>query len=367
MSQLGGRRLSFLVLQLMPSLGLFHIGEPQMAEMNRQVQLCSRPDGIPQAEHFRVVDEPLRPLADGQFRVRNAYLSVDPAMRGWVSATANYSSPVGIGEVMRSFAVGEVVESRHPDFAPGERLVGMFGWQLFADSDGNNVIRRVGEDDLPLSAQLGVLGLNGVTAYFALLSIGEPKQGETVVVSTAAGAVGSVVGQIAKIVGCRAVGITGGPTKVRLCLEEFGYDAALDYKVPGDLSAALALACPAGVNVYFDNTAGQVSDAVLPNLAVAARVVICGTASVASWDPQPLGPRVERHLLVKRARMQGFLYFDYAARLEEAVSQLAAWIREGRLRYREDVLDGLEQAPDAIAGLYRGENLGKRLIRVGPE
>ena len=337
-----------------------------MTETNRQVRLRARPEGIPEARHFEVAEEPLGPLAEGKIRVRNAYLSVDPAMRGWVSAVANYSKPVGIGEVMRSFAAGEVVESRHPDYAPGERLVGMFGWQRFADADGRDVVRRVREDDLPLSAQLGVLGLNGVTALLALTLVGEPKPGETVVVSTAAGAVGSAVGQIARILGCRAVGIAGGPEKVRLCLDEFGYDAAFDYKAAGDLSAAVAGACPEGVGVYFDNTAGPVSDAVLPHLAVGARVVVCGTASVASWEPPPLGPRVERHLLVKRARMQGFVYFDHAARFEEAIGRLAGWLREGKLRHREDILDGIEQAPGAIAGLYRGENRGKRLIRVGP-
>jgi NADPH-dependent curcumin reductase len=339
-----------------------------MTKTNRQVRLRARPEGIPQAHHFEVTEEPLGPLAEGRFRVRNSYLSVDPAMRGWVSAVANYSKPVGIGEVMRSFAAGEVVESRHPDYAPGERLVGMFGWQLFADADGRDVIRRVREDDLPLSVHLGVLGVNGVTALLALTLVGEPKPGETVVVSTAAGSVGAAVGQIARILGCRAVGIAGGPEKVRLCLEEFGYDAALDYKAPpgGDLPAAVAGACPDGVHVYFDNTSGPVSDAVLPRLAAGGRVVVCGTASVASWDPPPLGPRVERHLLVKRARMQGFVIFDHAARFEEAIGRLAGWLREGKLRHREDILEGLDQAPGAIAGLYRGENLGKRLIRVGP-
>ena len=337
-----------------------------MTETNRLVRLRARPEGIPQAHHFEVTEEPLGPLAEGKIRVRNSYLSVDPAMRGWVSDVANYSKPVGIGEVMRSFAAGEVVESRHPDYAPGERLVGMFGWQHFADADGRDVIRRVREDDLPLSAQLGVLGLNGVTALLGLTLVGEPKAAETVVVSTAAGSVGAAVGQIAKILGCRAVGIAGGAEKVRLCLEEFGYDAALDYKAAGDLSAAVAGACPEGVHVYFDNTAGPVSDAVMPHLAVGARVVVCGTASVASWGPPPQGPRVERHLLVKRARMQGFVVLDHFARFDEAATQLAGWVREGKLRHREDILEGLDQAPDAIAGLYRGENLGKRLVRVGP-
>jgi NADPH-dependent curcumin reductase CurA len=332
--------------------------------MNIQVRLRARPEGIPQAAHFEIVETPLPPLAEGHFRLRNAFLSVDPAMRGWVSAVANYSTPVAIGEVMRSFAVGEVIESRHPDYAPGDRLVGMFGWQLFADSDGASVIRRVREDDLPLSAQLGVLGLNGVTALLGLTRIGEPRAGETVVVSTAAGSVGATVGQVAKILGCRTVGIAGGAAKVALCREAFGYDEALDYRAEADLAAAIARVCPKGVDVYFDNTAGPISDAVMANLAIRARVVICGTASVASWDPPPMGPRVERHILVKRARLQGFLFFDHRDGLEEAIGRLAGWMREGRLTHREDILDGIGAAPDAIAGLYRGENLGKRVIRL---
>jgi NADPH-dependent curcumin reductase CurA len=239
----------------------------------------------------------------------------------------------------------------------------MFGWQRFAVSDGSNITRRVDETDLPLSAALGVLGLNGVTAYFGLLEIGQPKPGETVVVSTAAGAVGSCVGQIAKIKGCRAVGIAGGADKVAQCRSEFGYDDAIDYKT-ADLDRDLARACPGGIDVYFDNTSGAISDAVLRRLNIGARVAICGTAALQSWAPWPDGPRVERHLLVKRARMQGFLVFDFQARYGEAVQQLAAWLREGRLAYREHILDGLEAAPDAIAMLYRGENTGKLLIRV---
>jgi hypothetical protein len=331
---------------------------------NRQVRLKSRPSGIPQAEHFEVVTAPLAEPAAGQFILRNRFLSVDPAMRGWVSAVANYSKPVGIGEVMRSRGVGEVVASRHPDYPVGDSLVGWLGWQEFTLSDGTGIIRRVSERDIPLSASLGVLGMNGLTAYFGLLEMGEPNAGETVVVSTAAGSVGSAVGQIAKLRGCRTVGIAGGSEKVRLCRDEFGYDAAIDYKATSDLDAALAAACPNGVDVYFDNTAGRVSDAVLRHINSRARIVICGTASLSSWEPWPQGPRVERHLLVKRARMQGFLIFDYESRTDEAVPHLAQWVREGKLRYREDILDGLEQAPDAIAGLYRGDNMGKRLIRL---
>jgi len=334
------------------------------AAFNRQVRLRARPSGIPQAEHFEIVEAPVPVLSDRQLLVRNAFLSVEPAMRGWVNAVANYSEPVGIGEVMRSFAAGTVVASRHPDFREGDQVMGMFGWQQFAVSDGASVRRKVKETDLPLSLSLGVLGLNGVTAYFGLLDVGTPRPGDTVVVSTAAGAVGSAVGQIAKMMGCRTVGIAGGPTKTRLCVDEFGYDEAIDYK-GDDLAERLAAACPRGIDVYFDNTAGAISDIVYARLAVGARVVVCGTASVSSWDPPPQGPRVERHLLVKRARMSGMLVFDYAPRFEEAIARLAMWVRDGRLRYREDIHDGIESCPGAIAELYRGENLGKRLIRLG--
>jgi hypothetical protein len=335
-----------------------------MKSVNRQVRLKSRPDGIPQAHHFEIVAAPLPEPGAGEILVRNDYLSVDPAMRGWVSAVANYSQPVGIGAVMRAWAAGEVIASRHPGYAEGDRVVGSFGWQEFAAVPASAVMRKVTESDLPLSLALGVLGINGITAYFALLDVGQPRAGDTVVVSTAAGAVGSAVGQIARIAGCRTVGIAGGAAKTALCREEFGYGATIDYKAVNDLDGALAAACPQGIDVYFDNTAGAISDAVLRRINVGARVVICGTASVASWEPPPAGPRVERHLLVKRARMQGFLMFDYAHRYGEAVARLAQWVREGRLKYREDILDGIEQAPGAIAGLYRGENLGKRLIRL---
>ena len=287
-------------------------------------------------------------------------------MRGWVSAVANYSEPVALGAVMRSLAVGRVVQSRHQDFREGEFVTGMFGWQDYAVLEAQAIGRKVPANGIPISTALGVLGLNGLTAYFGLLEVGAPKAGETVLVSTAAGAVGSCVGQIAKILGCRSAGIAGGPEKLRLCLDEFGYDAAIDYKA-GELDAALAAACPAGIDVYFDNTAGAISDAVMQRLNVGARVVICGTASIASWDPPPQGPRVERHLLVKRARMQGFVIFDYAARFPEGLAALTDWLRAGRIRYREDILEGIEAAPGSIAGLYRGENLGKRLIRIAPE
>jgi NADPH-dependent curcumin reductase CurA len=333
------------------------------AVVNRQVRLKTRPAGIPGADNFEIVPAAVPPLGERQFLVRNEYLSVEPAMRGWVSAVANYSEPVPIGGVMRAFAAGTVIASRHPGYAEGDRVMGMLGWQEYAVADGSEITRKVVEADLPLSLSLGVLGLNGITAYFGLLDLGQPKPGDTVVVSTAAGAVGSAVGQIAKMMGCRTVGITGGPVKTALCREAFGYDAAIDYK-SADLASALAQACPNGVNVYFDNTAGAISDAVLTRLSVGARVVICGTASIASWDPPPLGPRGERHILVKRARMAGLIVFEYQHRYEEAVARLASWVREKRLAYREEIADGIEHCPGAIAELYRGENLGKRLVRL---
>ena len=212
------------------------------SQVNRQVRLKSRPTGVPQPDNFEIATAPLPDIADRQFLVRNEYLSVEPAMRGWVSAVANYSTPVGIGEVMRAFSAGTVIASRHPNYREGDAVMGMLGWQEYAVSDGSTITRKVKERDLPLSLSLGVLGLNGVTAYFGLLDIGQPRPGDTVVVSTAAGAVGSAVGQIAKLMGCRTVGITGGPAKCKLCREEFGYDEAIDYKA-GVLSEALAKAC----------------------------------------------------------------------------------------------------------------------------
>jgi len=284
-------------------------------------------------------------------------------MRGWIADAGNYSAPVPIGSVMRALAVGEVIESRCDDYTVGENLVGWFGWQEEAVVEASAVVRRIVEHDLPRSLALGILGINGVTAHLALTLVGEPKAGDTILVSTAAGAVGSAVGQIAKILGCKTIGITGGPEKVAQCTEAFGYDVALDYKA--DVFAeALAAACSGGVDVYFDNTAGAISDQACRHLALGARVVICGTAAISSWSPWPQGPRVERHLLLKRARMQGFVIFDHMDKYEASVAQLADWVRSGKLHYVEEVLEGLEACPDALAGLYRGENKGKRIIKL---
>jgi NADPH-dependent curcumin reductase CurA len=330
---------------------------------NRQVILTSRPHGIPDASHFQIVEAPLPSIAEGQLLIRNLYLSVDPAMRGWVNAAANYSEPVPLGGVMRSFASGRVEASRHPHFKPGDFVTGLFGWQEYAAVPADAGVRAITDLDLPLSTWLGVLGLNGLTAYAGLLEVGRPKPGDTVVVSTAAGAVGSAVGQIARFKGCRTVGIAGGPAKTALCASVFGFDAAVDYKTDA-FEAGLAAACPSGVDVYFDNTAGAITDAVMRRLNVGARVVVCGTASIASWDPAPHGPRVERVLLTRRASMTGFLAFDYEHIRAEAVRFLSDRIRDGSLHYREEILDGLDEAPGAIARLYRGDNMGKLLVRL---
>ncbi|WP_424969805.1 NADP-dependent oxidoreductase [Dinoroseobacter sp. S76] len=330
---------------------------------NTQVLLARRPVGVPAPSHFEIAETPVPEIGPGQVLVRTTHWSVDPAMRGWANDVPNYSPPVPLGTPMRAFAVGDVIASRHPNYAEGDVVEGLLGWQTHALVEGDLIARKVTETDLPRSYALGILGLNGTTAYFGLLESCGVTEGDTVVVSTAAGAVGSAVGQIAKLRGCRTVGIAGGPEKVAQCLSEFQYDAAIDYKSE-DVEAALARHCPGGVDCYFDNTCGPISDAVMGRLAQGARITICGTAAVTEWDPVPMGPRVHRQLLVARARMQGFLIFDYKDRLAEARSALADWLRAGQLTTREHILDGPEHAPGAIEMLYRGENRGKLIIAV---
>ncbi len=330
---------------------------------NIQVLLARRPVGVPQAEHFEIIETSVPEPGDGEVLIEISHWSVDPAMRGWANDVPNYSPPVEIGTPMRAFAVGEIVQSKHPGYANGDVVEGLFGWQSHAISDGSDIGQKVTATDLPRSYALGILGLNGLTAYFGLTEVCGAKAGDTVVVSTASGAVGSAVGQIAKILGCRTIGIAGGAEKVARCLDDFGYDAGIDYKTE-DISAALAKAAPDGADCYFDNTCGPISDAVMAHLAQGARITICGTAAITEWDPLPLGPRVHRQLLVARARMQGLLVFDYKDRYPEARAQLADWLRAGQLTVREHILDGPEAAPGAIAMLYRGENTGKLIVKL---
>lgn len=331
--------------------------------INHTIRLASRPRGIPQANDFVLAAEPLPRLQTGQLLVRNEWLSVEPAMRGWLADSNNYSSAIAIGDVMRSLCIGRVLDSQLEGFVPGDWLLGWFGWQEYAVSSRSQIVRKITDSDLPVSLYLGVLGINGVTAATALDKLGELRAGDTVVVSTAAGGVGSCVGQLAKLKGCRTVGLTSSTAKATLCREHFAYDEVINYKTD-HVSEALAKVCPSGVNLYFDNTAGAISDAVLQHLAVGARVIICGTASIAQWEPPPQGPRCERIILTKRAKIQGFLLFDHMDTYHHYSDQLASLVRTGQLKYREDITFGLESALDAIASLYRGENAGKRLIRL---
>ncbi len=330
---------------------------------NRRIVLAARPEAGRVTEALFRLETGERPQPkEGQALLRNRVLSLEPAMRGWISDVPNYSPPVPIGDVMRSFAVAEVVESRHPTLEVGQLLYGRFGWQEWAVTDGSTVNRVIVERDLPPSYSAHLLGLTGFTAYQALLGIGQPKPGETVVVSTAAGAVGSVVGQIASLKGCHTVGITGSEAKVRDCLETFGYDAAINYKTE-DVARALDGACPDGVDIYFDNTAGAVSDAVMQRLATHARIIVCGTMAIPSAPP-PTGPRYNRAILVARARMEGFMVFDHVDKLEAAAAELADWARAGKIKVKEDWAEGLEATVPHLLHLLSGENSGKALVRL---
>jgi hypothetical protein len=335
-----------------------------MAERNRRVTLVRRPEGIPTPDDFRLeaVDAPVP--RDGEFLVRNLYLSIDPAQRGWASDVANYAAPSPLGEAMRALAVGVVVSSRHPDYAAGDHLYGFFGWQTLCAAGPAAVLRRVDPDQAPLSIAASLFGINGLAAYLAFTRCGEPAPGEVVLVSTAAGAVGSIVGQIARNFGCRPIGLTGSSDKVQRCLQNFGFAAAADYKTT-DIGAFLEGAAPGGVNIFFDNTGGAILDEALTRMAARGRIVQCGTASIGSWTPKPNGPRVEREILTRRLRWQGFVIFDHLDEFDTAVAQLDVWRLSGSLCCDEDISDDLAEAPTALAGLYRGENRGKRLIRLG--
>jgi NADPH-dependent curcumin reductase CurA len=315
-------------------------------------------------EDFDYVEEPLPELADGQVLVKVQYVSLDPAMRGWMNEGRSYVPPVQIGEVMRAATAGEVVESNSEKLAVGDRVSGWLGVQEYAVCDANAVF-EVDTSVAPLPTYIGALGMPGMTAYFGLLEVGEPKEGETVVVSGAAGAVGSIVGQIAKLKGCRVVGIAGGPEKCKWIVEELGFDAAIDYKGE-DVNVGLREHCPEGVDVYFDNVGGDILDAVLARLARGARVAICGAISQYNNDVFK-GPSNYMSLLVNRARMQGFVVIDYMGRAGEAMSEMGAWISEGKLIAREDVVEGFESFPDALLKLFAGENVGKLVLKVGED
>lgn len=334
---------------------------------NRRVILKTRATALPTPELFDIVEDDAPEPGDGEALIHNIYVTADPGMKGWISTAVNYAS-VETGATMNSFGVGIVVDSNSPDLAEGDYVVANTGWQEYSVvTPGQMGVRKVDLGDGPLSASLSVLGHSALTAYFGLLHVGQPKAGETVLVSTAAGAVGSAAGQFAKIKGCRTVGIAGGPEKTALCLKEFGYDAAIDYKATDDLAAALKEACPEGIDVYYDNVGGDILDTVLSHMNQNGRVTICGTAATEGWVPPPTGLRFERNVLVSRLRIQGFILFDFQDQYEEALTDIRQWFKEGKINYREDIAEGLENAPAALAGLYQGTNKGRQLIRVRPD
>lgn len=337
-----------------------------MSAVNQQCCLAARPVGLPGPETWARTEEPVPEPGDGQLVVKVLYISLDPAMRGWLTDRRSYVPPVAVGEVMRALGVGRVVASRHPEFAEGDDVSGVFGVQEYALSDGSGVA-KVDPNVAPLPVYLGALGMTGLTAYFGLLDVGKAEAGQTVVVSAAAGAVGSVVGQIAKIVGCRAVGIAGGPEKCRFLTEELGFDAAIDYRNE-NVAGALRDHCPDRIHVYFDNVGGDILDAALTRLARGARVVICGAVSQYNTTGEVRGPANYLALLVDRASMQGFLVFDYAKRYGEAVQALAGWLLEGKLRSHDEVVEGgLDAFPDALLRLFTGDHIGKLVLKVASE
>jgi len=330
--------------------------------INHQIKLAARPVGLPKHSDWQFAQTPVPMPGDGEVLAQVLYLSLDPAMRGWMNEGRSYIPPVGIGEVMRAGGIGRVVASRHPDFAIGDHVTGALGVQEYAVVKGAGLI-KVDPKLAPLPVYLNTLGMPGMTAYFGLLDVGQPKPGETVVVSGAAGAVGATVGQIAKIKGCRAVGIAGGAAKCRYLLDELGFDAAIDYKAQ-DLRDGLRASCPDGVNVYFDNVGGEILDTVLTRLALHARIVICGAISQYNNTTPVRAPSNYLSLLVNRARMEGMVVFDYADRYPQARRDIAAWIASGKLKSREDIVEGLQTFPETLLKLFSGENFGKLVLKV---
>jgi NADPH-dependent curcumin reductase CurA len=334
-----------------------------MSEHNsiiRQILLVSRPQGAASVDNFKLVETPLEPLAEGQVRVRNHFLSLDPYMRSRMDDSKSYAASQPLNEVMIGGTVGEVVESKNPKFAIGDKVVGMYGWQEFGTSDGKG-LRKVDDTHIPLSAYLGPVGMPGVTAWLGLNKIIEPKAGETVVVSAASGAVGSVVGQLAKAAGCRAVGIAGGADKCRYVTETLGFDACVDYKA-GNLHDDLKAALPNGADGYFENVGGEILDAVLSRMNAFGRIALCGMIS--SYDGSPMPLKKPALLLTQRLKVQGFIVSESPEVWPEALTQLGGLVAQKKLQYRETIAQGLENAPEAFLGLLKGKNFGKQLVKL---
>lgn len=332
----------------------------------REIRLGARPDGMPKESDFELVETPIAEPADGEILVRNVYMSVDPYMRGRMNDVRSYVPPFAIGETLQGGAVGQVVLSRSSRFSVGDCVSGMLGWREYYLSDGSG-LGAVDPRLAPLSAYLGALGMPGLTAYVGLLDLGQPKQGETVFVSTAAGAVGSLVGQLAKLRGCRAVGSTGSEEKVRILLDEFGFDEAFDYKKE-EMGAALDRTCPDGIDVYFENVGGEHLAAVLPRMRPFGRIPVCGMISQYNTAPEhlPAGPNLVP-LLINRVTMRGFMVSDHFDRLNDFLRDMSGWLSDGKIRTKETVVEGIESAPRAFIGLLEGRNIGKMLVKLGPE
>jgi NADPH-dependent curcumin reductase CurA len=330
---------------------------------NRQWRLAARPVGTFKDSDFKWNVESVPELKGEEILVHNQYLSLDPTNRAWANETDTYLPAVPLGEVMRGFALGVVEESRNPNYKPGDHVSGLLGWQEYAVTNGIGLAKLPEIPGLPLTAHLGLFGHIGLTAYYGLLDVGEPKAGETLVVSAAAGAVGSLVGQIGKIVGCHVVGIAGSDEKCRWLTEELGFDGAINYKL-GNVSEALKRACPNGIDVHFENVGGAILDAVLAQINIGARISLCGMISQYNATEPVAGPRNLIMLVIKRARIQGFLVSDYLDRAVEAMTTLGRWLMEGKIKYRVDVVEGLEQAPRAVNRLFDGSNRGKLVIKI---
>jgi len=335
-------------------------------ETNRQIVLVSRPHGEPTPGNFKLAEAPIPTIGEGQVLLKTKYLSLDPYMRGRMSDAKSYVPPFAIGEPLGGGTVSEVVTSNNPAYAPGEIVLGFGGWQVYAISNGKD-LHKLDPKLAPVSTALGVLGMPGMTAYMGLLNIGQPKEGETLAVAAAAGPVGSAVGQIAKLKGCRAVGIAGGKEKTDYLTRELGFDAAVDHRSP-TFKDELKAACPNGIDIYFENVGGAVWDAVLPLLNTFARIPVCGLIANYNATELPEGPDrsplLMRAVLTKRLRIQGFIVFDYNAQLGEFIRDMSGWVREGKVKYKEDIVEGLENAPEAFIGLLKGVNFGKLLVKI---
>lgn len=334
-----------------------------LPSVNRQIKLAARPVGLPKETDFTLAESPVPSLAQGQALVKTMYLSVDPYMRGRITGVRTYADPVNIGDVMEAGAVGQVIESKSGELTTGDVVLGHWGWQEYAAVDAGKV-RRLDPQLAPISTALSVLGMPGMTAYFGFLDICRPQPGETVLVSGAAGAVGSLVGQIAKINGCRAIGIAGTDQKVDWLVKELGFNGAFNYKTTDDYGAKLKELCPNGIDCYFDNVGGKVTDAVLPRMNVYGRISVCGQISQYNLEKPELGPRPFSQILVKQLKVEGFIVTRFQNRFAEGITQMALWIKEGRLKHREQVIEGFENTPRAFIGMLQGENTGKMLVKL---